>query len=213
MIDYLTKKIAENDPNIDMDKAMAVLDDLTNNPANPNYVLANPMALQHEGNFDINDMVTINESKNIPMVKSMLANSEDLDNAQLFYGAFEGDAGYSSSRFDFGLNPIDPASSGSKLFIKDPKTGATFISDNVLLKTQGCLMVAATPGVSSGVVESIIDSDYGILSSHAYACSIKMLNGNPVVKLINPHNSACPILLSLPQFRKYFVSTTINNVK
>ena len=212
MIDYLSKKISENDPSIDIEKAMTVLDDLIENPANPNYVLANSMALQHEGNFDINDIVTINESKDNSITQSMLSNVDDLDNARLFYGIFEGDAGYSSSKFDFGFNPFNPRLTAYKLYLKHPETGAELIPDAALLKTQDCLMVASTGRLPSGAVESTVDSDLGILSSHAYACSLKMINDKPFMKLINPHNSACPILLTIEQFRKYFVSTTINNV-
>ena len=98
------------------------------------------------------------------------------------------------------------------MYLKHPETGAELIPDAALLKTQDCLMVASTGRLPSGAVESTVDSDLGILSSHAYACSLKMINDKPFMKLINPHNSACPILLTIEQFRKYFVSTTINNV-
>ncbi|MCM1010146.1 MAG: hypothetical protein NC390_04620 [Fusobacterium sp.] len=210
MIEFLNKKISEPNSNIDLEKAMEILDDLTQNPANPHYVLNNINSIENNTQFSLDDIIHIDAAKKQNSVKGMLANPENLETADLFYGVFEGNTGYASRAFNFGQNPMGNVGY-AKMVLTHPQNGQHLITDDLLSRCQNLLMTAAT-GKKGPQVESVLNADFGILSSHAYACSLKNINGKPMMKLLNPHNSSSPIFLNLEQFRKYFYSVTINNV-
>ena len=208
MISFLQTKIADPNSGIDIEKAMEILDDLTQNPANPHYVLFNPEATDLNKEFTFDDIISLEDAKQkgIPM-----ANPQDLNTPDLFYGVFEGNAGHAAQVFNFGLSPFGPQNSYVKMLLNDPKTGNPQIPDKYIIQCKDMVMTAATRK-SGNTVESVINQDLGILSSHAYACSLKIINNKPYMKVINPHNSSSPLLLNLETFRKFFHSITINNI-
>ncbi len=213
MIDYLEKNI--NNPNIDRNKAMAVLEDLINNPADPHYVLANEKVLNgHSKDFSLDDILTIEEAQNSRFTSTSMANPADLKTGELFYGVAEGNSGYASNILKLGNNPlVPPQLKGKTLLLKNPKDNSIILKDEILTRLKGCIINASTPSQAGSAVESVIDADYGILTSHNYSCIITtMPDGKTGIKVINPHNSAAPIILNFDQFRKYFMGITINTV-
>lgn len=211
MISFLQTKIADPNSGIDIEKAMVILDDLTKNPATPHYVLKNENALNLESEFNFDDIIHIEDAKNEKGVQSMMARPQDLKTPELFYGVFEGNAGHAAKVFNFGLSPYGSKNSYVKMLLDNPSTGKPQIPDSHLVQFKDLVMTAATRK-GGGQVEALMNADLGILSSHAYACSLKMINEKPYMKVINPHNSSSPLLLNLETFRKFFYSITVNNV-
>jgi len=212
MISFLQTKISDPNSDIDMEKAMVILDDLTKNPATPHYVLKNQDALNFDKEFDFEDIIHIEDAKNEKNAHSMLANPQDLNNPELFYGVFEGNAGHTAKVFNFGISPYGSQLSYNKILLNNENTGKQQVLDSHLVQFKDLIMTAATRKKSDGQIESLMNADLGILSSHSYACSLKIINEKPYMKVINPHNSSSPLLLNLETFRKLFYSITVNNV-
>ena len=162
--------------------------------------------------FDFEDIIHIEDAKNEKNVHSMLANPQDLNNPELFYGVFEGNAGHTAKVFNFGISPYGSQLSYNKILLNNENTGKQQVLDSHLVQFKDLIMTAATRKKSDGQIESLMNADLGILSSHSYACSLKIINEKPYMKVINPHNSSSPLLLNLETFRKLFYSITVNNV-
>jgi len=213
IIDYIQKNINNPSADFDMDKALKILDDLTTNPENPNYVLTK---LQFKNgkpeDFTLNDIISLDEARKRSL---SMARPQDLDGSGLYYGIEEGNSGYTNQIFGLGKNPLCESATYRTLILKHPQTGQALITDDMFkFMGENNFIINASTGPKPGAqVESVINADLGILSNHNYSCSVvTMPNGKQYIKTINPHNSACPILLTFDQFRNYFDGITINNV-
>ena len=213
IIDYIQKNINNPSADFDMDKALKILDDLTENPGNPNYVLTKlGFADGKPQEFNLNDIISLDEARTSSLG---MAKPENLDGSGLFYSVEEGNSGYVNQVFKLGQNPILPAATYRSLAVTHPKTGAPLITDEMLMfMGKHNIIINGSTGRKNGSgMEALVNSDLGILTNHNYSCSVvTMPNGKSYVKTVNPHNSACPILLTFDDFRKYFESITANNV-